>query len=89
MRGAYQIMVATRPAGRADRADHGPRQQRGSELGAGRPHIVYTSVGDGAPGPVYYRRRDEDAALLAPGGNLRMAEWSPPLLRASDLVLSQ
>lgn len=49
-------------------------------------HIVYTSVGDGPGGLYVIDVESKTRRLLVSGGNMRMADWSAPLLRASDLI---
>jgi TolB protein len=84
---SYQIMVAdaTRPGAQIDQITARGHNQDPSWSPDGR-HIVYTSVGDGPPGLYIIDVDTKTRRLLAPGGNLRMAEWSPILLRASELV---
>jgi TolB protein len=87
MAGSYQIMVAdaTRPGAQIDQITARGHNQDPSWGPDGR-HIVYTSVGDGPPGLYIIDADTKTRRMLAPGGNLRMAEWSPILLRASELV---
>jgi TolB protein len=87
MRGSYQIMIAdaNRPGAQIEQITARGNNEDPSWSPDGR-HIVYTSVGDGAPGLYVIDSETKTRRLLAGGGNLRMAEWSPPLLRATDLV---
>lgn len=87
MRGAYQIMIADadRPGAQIEQITGRGNNEDPSWAPDGR-HLVYTSVGDGAPGLYVIDAETKTRRLLAPGANLRMAEWSPPLLRAADLV---
>jgi TolB protein len=87
MRGAYQILVADagRPGAQIEQITARGNNEDPSWAPDGR-HVVYTSVGDGAPGLYVIDVETKARRLLASGGNLRMAEWSPPLLRATDLV---
>jgi TolB protein len=87
MRGSYQILIADagRPGAQIEQITARGNNEDPSWAPDGR-HIVYTSVGDGAPGLYVIDVETKARRLLAPGGNLRMAEWSPPLLRAADLV---
>ncbi|HUF50836.1 MAG TPA: hypothetical protein VMN60_08390 [Longimicrobiales bacterium] len=52
-------------------------------------HLVYTATEvRGAPDGLYVVDSESKIRrLLASGGNMRMADWSPPLVRASDLVV--
>jgi TolB protein len=87
MRGAYQIMIADadRPGAQIEQITARGNNEDPSWAPDGR-HLVYTSVGDGAPGLYVIDAETKARRLLAPGGNLRMAEWSPQLLRATDLL---
>jgi len=87
MRGAFQIMVgdAGRPGGQIEQVTSRGTNEDPSWAPDGR-HLVYTSNGDGPAGLYIIDVETKTRRLLAGGGNLRMAEWSPPLLRASELV---
>jgi TolB protein len=87
MRGAYQILIADagRPGAQIEQITARGNNEDPSWAPDGR-HLVYTSVGDGAPGLYVIDVETKARRLLASGGNLRMAEWSPPLLRAADLA---
>jgi TolB protein len=87
MRGSYQIMIAdaNRPGAQIEQITARGNNEDPSWAPDGR-HIVYTSVGDGAPGLYIIDSETKTRRLLAGGANLRMAEWSPPLLRATDLA---
>ncbi|MEX1183158.1 MAG: hypothetical protein WEF86_07965 [Gemmatimonadota bacterium] len=84
----YQIMIAdaTRPGAPIEQITSRGNNEDPSWAPDGR-HLVYTGVGDG-PGGLYVidvetkRRR-----LLVSGANMRMADWSAPLLRAADLIV--
>lgn len=88
MRGSYQIMVAdaARPGAQIEQITSRGNNEDPSWAPDGR-NIVYTSVGDGQGGLYIIDAESKTRRLLAPGNNLRMAEWSPPLLRASDLIV--
>ena len=90
MRGAYQIMVADadRPGAQIEQITSRGNNEDPSWAPDGR-NIVYTSVGDGPGGLYIIDAESKSRRLLASGDNLRMAEWSPPLLRASDLAARQ
>jgi TolB protein len=90
MRGAYQIMIAdaTQPGAQIEQITSRGNNEDPSWAPDGR-NIVYTSVGDGQGGLYIIDAESKTRRLLAQGGNLRMAEWSPLLLRASDLLLRQ
>ena len=90
MRGNYQIMIADadRPGSQIEQITSRGNNEDPSWAPDGR-NIVYTSVGDGPGGLYIIDAESKTRRLLAPGGNLRMAEWSPPLLRASDLAARQ
>jgi Tol biopolymer transport system component len=90
MRGAYQIMIAdaTRPGAQIEQITSRGNNEDPSWAPDGR-NIVYTSVGDGQGGLYIIDAESKTRRLVAQGGNLRMAEWSPLLLRASDLLLRQ
>jgi TolB protein len=87
MRGSFQIMVgdASRPGAQIEQITARGTNEDPSWAPDGR-HLVYTSVGDGAGGLYIIDVETKTRRLLAAGGNLRMAEWSPPLLRAAELV---
>ncbi|HEX2167357.1 MAG TPA: hypothetical protein VHG09_09030 [Longimicrobiales bacterium] len=87
MRGSYQIMVANadRPGAQIEQITSRGNNEDPSWAPDGR-NIVYTSVGDGPGGLYIIDAETKTRRLLASGGNLRMAEWSPLLLRASDLA---
>ncbi|HEX6135354.1 MAG TPA: hypothetical protein VFZ24_15395 [Longimicrobiales bacterium] len=87
MRGSYQIMIAdaARPGAQIEQITSRGNNEDPSWAPDGR-NIVYTSVGDGAGGLYIIDAETKSRRLLAPGNNLRMAEWSPILLRASDLI---
>jgi TolB protein len=88
MRGAFQIMVADadRPGAQIEQITSRGNNEDPSWAPDGR-NIVYTSVGDGPGGLYIIDAVSKNRRLLASGENLRMAEWSPPLLRASDLAV--
>jgi TolB protein len=90
MRGSYQIMVAdaNRPGSQIEQITARGNNEDPSWAPDGR-HIVYTSSGDGPAGLYVIDAETKTRRLLASGGNLRMAEWSPPLLRAADLLARQ
>jgi TolB protein len=87
MRGAFQIMVgdASRPGAQIEQITARGNNEDPSWAPDGR-HIVYTSVGDGAAGLYIIDVDTKVRRLLAGGANLRMAEWSPPLVRAAELA---
>jgi TolB protein len=87
MRGAFQIMVgdASRPGAQIEQITARGNNEDPSWAPDGR-HLVYTSTGDGPAGLYIIDVETKTRRLLAAGGNLRMAEWSPTLLRASELV---
>jgi TolB protein len=87
MRGSFQIMVgdASRPGAQIEQVTSRGNNEDPSWAPDGR-HLVYTSTGDGAAGLYVIDVETKNRRLLAGGGNLRMAEWSPTLLRASELV---
>ena len=82
-----QIMVADagRPSAQIEQITARGNNRDPSWAPDGR-HVVYTSTGDGAAGLYIIDVETKTRRLLAGGANLRMAEWSPPLLRAADLV---
>jgi TolB protein len=88
MRGAFQIMVgdASRPGGQIEQITARGNNEDPSWAPDGR-HLVYTSVGDGAAGLYIIDVETKVRRLLAGGANLRMAEWSPPLVRAAELAV--
>jgi TolB protein len=88
MRGAYQIMIAdaARPGAQIDQITSRGNNEDPSWAPDGR-NIVYTSVGDGQGGLYIIDAESKTRRMLASGANLRMAEWSPLLLRASDLLV--
>lgn len=88
MRGAYQIMIAdaTRPGAQIEQITSRGNNEDPSWAPDGR-NIVYTAVGDGPGGLYIIDVETKTRRLLAPGNNLRMAEWSPVLLRATDLIV--
>lgn len=84
---AFQILVADadRPGGQIEQITTRGENEDPSWAPDGR-HVVYTSVGDG-PGGLYVIDVDTKLRrLLVSGGNMRMANWSAPLVRASDLI---
>jgi TolB protein len=87
MRGAFQIMVgdAARPGGQIEQITARGNNEDPSWAPDGR-HLVFTSNGDGPAGLYIVDVETKNRRLLAGGGNLRMAEWSPTLLRASELL---
>lgn len=87
MRGAYQIMVAdaTRPGAQIEQITTRGNNEDPSWAPDGR-HLVYTGVGDGPGGLYVIDLATKKRRLLAGGDNMRMAEWSPPLVRAADLI---
>jgi TolB protein len=88
MRGSFQIMVAdaSRPGAQIEQITGRGNNEDPSWAPDGR-HLVYTSVGDGPPGLYIIDVETKIRRLLASGGNLRMAEWSPTLLRAAELAV--
>jgi TolB protein len=88
MRGSYQIMVAdaTRPGSQIEQITSRGNNEDPSWAPDGR-NIVYTSVGDGTGGLYIIDTESRTRRMLAAGGNLRMADWSPVLLRASDIQI--
>jgi TolB protein len=90
MRGSYQIMIADadRPGEQIEQITSRGNNEDPSWAPDGR-NIVYTSVGDGPGGLYIIDAESKTRRLLAPGDNLRMAEWSPALLRAGDLAARQ
>jgi TolB protein len=86
MSGSFQIMVAdaTRPGAQIEQITSRGNNEDPSWAPDGR-NLVYTSVGDGPGGLYIIDAESKTRRMLAAGGNLRMAEWSPVLLRASDL----
>jgi TolB protein len=87
-RGAYQIMLADadRPGGQIEQLTARGTNEDPSWAPDGR-HLVYTSSGDGPAGLYIIDVESHERRALAPGGNLRMAEWSPRLVRAADIVV--
>jgi TolB protein len=87
MRGSYQIMIAdaTRPGAQIEQITGRGNNEDPSWAPDGR-HLVFTAAGDGPAGLYIIDVETKTRRLLASGGNLRMAEWSPVLLRASELV---
>jgi TolB protein len=88
-RGTYQIMIAD-----ARRAQGQIRQlttQGDNEDPSWAPdgrHIVFSSgVGDQQLSLYVIDAVTETRRKLVDGGKLRMADWSPPLARASDYVV--
>ena len=90
MRGSYQIMIANadRPGDQIEQITSRGNNEDPSWAPDGR-NIVYTSVGDGPGGLYIIDAVTRTRRLLARGENLRMAEWSPLLLRARDLAAQQ
>jgi TolB protein len=88
MRGSFQVMVgdASRPGAQIEQITARGNNEDPSWAPDGR-HIVFTSVGDGAAGLYIIDVETKGRRLLAGGANLRMAEWSPPLVRAADLTV--
>jgi TolB protein len=88
MRGAFQIMIAdaSRPGAQIEQITSRGNNEDPSWAPDGR-NIVYTSVGDGQGGLYIIDAESKTRRMLASGANLRMAEWSPLLLRASDLLV--
>jgi TolB protein len=86
--GNYQIMVADadRPGGQIEQITARGDSEDPSWAPDGR-HLVYTSVGDGPAGLYVIDAETKERRPLAPGGNLRMAEWSPRLVNAADLAV--
>jgi TolB protein len=87
-RGTYQIMLADadRPGGQIEQVTAHGNNEDPSWAPDGR-HLVYTSSGDGPAGLYILDVESQERRVLAPGGNLRMAEWSPRLLRAADVLV--
>jgi TolB protein len=87
-RGTYQIMIADadRPGGQIEQLTARGNNEDPSWAPDGR-HLIYTSSGDGPDGLYVIDVQSQERRALAPGGNLRMAEWSPRLLRAADLLI--
>jgi TolB protein len=87
MRGSFQIMIAdaSRPGAQIEQITARGNNEDASWAPDGR-NLVYTSSGVGQPGLYVIDVETKTPRLLAPGGNLRMAEWSPILLRASEIV---
>jgi TolB protein len=87
-RGTYQIMLADadRPGGQVEQVTSRGNNEDPSWAPDGR-HLVYTSTGDGPAGLYVMDVESQERRVLAPGSNLRMAEWSPRLLRAADLLV--
>lgn len=87
MRGGEQIMIAdaTRPGAQIEQITASGLNEDPSWAPDGR-NIVYTSSGNGPAGLYVIDAETKTRRQLAPGGNLLMAEWSPILLRASELV---
>ena len=90
MRGSFQIMIADadQPGAQIEQITSRGNNEDPSWAPDGR-NIVYTSVGDGPGGLYIIDAVSKNRRLLARGEDLRMAEWSPPLLRASDLAVRQ
>jgi TolB protein len=84
---AYQIMVAdaSRPGAPIEQITSRGENEDPSWAPDGR-HLVYTGVGDGPGGLYVIDIETKTRRLLVSGGNMRMADWSPPLVRAADLV---
>jgi len=88
LRGNYQIMIgdADRPGASIEQITTRGSNQDPSWAPDGR-HLVYTSVGDGPSGLYIIDAESKNRRMLAPGANLRLAEWSPVLVQASDLIV--
>jgi TolB protein len=88
MRGSFQIMIAdaARPGGQIEQITSRGNNEDPSWAPDGR-NLVYTSVGDGPAGLYVIDIETKNRRLLVSGANMRMAEWSPRLVRASDLVV--
>jgi TolB protein len=84
---AYQIMVAdaSRPGQPIEQITARGENEDPSWAPDGR-NLVYTSVGDGPGGLYVIDTETKNRRLLVSGANMRMADWSPPLVRASDLA---
>jgi TolB protein len=87
-RGNYQIMLgdADRPGSPIEQVTTRGNNEDPSWAPDGR-HLVYTSVGDGAGGLYIIDTESRTRRLLAPGANLRLADWSPVLVQASDFLV--
>lgn len=85
--GNYQIMIADadRPGAPVEQITARGTNEDPSWAPDGR-HVVYTSEGDGPPGLYIIDSETKDRRPLIQGGGLRMAEWSPVLLRAAELA---
>ena len=84
----YQIMLAdaARPSASIEQITTRGNNEDPSWAPDGR-HLVYTSVGDGTAGLYIIDTESRTRRLLAPGANLRLADWSPVLVQASDLIV--
>jgi TolB protein len=87
-RGSYQIMLADadRPGGQVEQLTSRGNNEDPSWAPDGR-HLVYTASGDGPAGLYIIDVESHERRALAEGGNLRMADWSPRLLRAADILV--
>lgn len=86
-RGAFQIMIgdAGRPGAQIEQITTRGINEDPSWAPDGR-NIVFKSEGNGQAGLYVIDADTKSARLLAAGSNLMMPEWSPILLRASELV---
>lgn len=88
-RGQFQIMVAdaSRPGAQIRQLTTEGRNEDPSFAPDGR-HIVFTSsgVGGGGPGLYVIDMLTGRTRMLISGAHYRMADWSPTLLRASELL---
>jgi TolB protein len=88
--GKYQIMVAdaARPGGPVEQLTSAGRNEDPSWAPDGR-HIVFTAaegLGGGPPGLYVIDTVTGRTRMLVQGTRLRMADWSPTLVRGSDIV---
>ncbi|CAN5673441.1 Tol-Pal system beta propeller repeat protein TolB [soil metagenome] len=86
-RGAFHIMIgdATRPGAPIEQITTRGVNEDPSWAPDGR-NLVFKSEGSGQAGLHVIDADTKSMRLLAAGGNLMMPEWSPILLRASELV---
>jgi TolB protein len=89
-RGKYQIMLgdASRPGSAVQQLTTGGQNEDPSFAPDGR-HVVFTAregLGGGAPGLYVIDIVTGRTRLLLSGNRLRMADWSPALLRGQDLT---